>query len=59
MTKQVNQRRVPFKASEFRALEEYGARLADAARAQREARLELEADRKAGRLVEFKGKLPR
>jgi hypothetical protein len=32
--------------------------LEDAARIEREARMELEADKQAGRLVEFKGKLP-
>jgi addiction module RelB/DinJ family antitoxin len=54
----VNQRGLPFKPSEFPALEEYGASLEDAARIEREARMELEADKQAGRLVEFKGKLP-
>jgi addiction module RelB/DinJ family antitoxin len=54
----VNERGLPFKPSEFPALEEYGASLADAAKAERDARTELEADKKAGRLVEFKGKLP-
>jgi antitoxin component of RelBE/YafQ-DinJ toxin-antitoxin module len=54
----VNERGLPFKPSEFPALEEYGASLADAAKAERDARAELEADKKAGRLVEFKGKLP-
>lgn len=54
----VSQRGLPFRPSEFPALEEYGASLADAARAERDAWTELEADKKAGRLVEFKGKLP-
>jgi DNA-damage-inducible protein J len=54
----VHQRGLPFRPSEFPALEDYGASLEDAVRAERNARSELEADRKAGRLVEFKGKLP-
>ena len=54
----VNQRGLPFKPSEYPALEEYGATLEEVARAEREARMELAADKQAGRLVEFKGKLP-
>jgi antitoxin component of RelBE/YafQ-DinJ toxin-antitoxin module len=54
----VNQRGLPFKPSEYPALEEYGATLAEVARAEREARMELAADKQAGRLVEYKGKLP-
>ena len=54
----INQRGLPFRPAEFPALEEYGANLEEAARAEREARTELAADKKAGRLVEFRGKLP-
>lgn len=54
----VHHRGLPFKPSEFPALEEYGATLDDAARAEREARMELAADKQAGRLFEFKGSLP-
>ena len=54
----VHQRGLPFKPAEFPALEEYGANLEDVARAERDARTELAADKQAGRLVEFKGKLP-
>jgi addiction module RelB/DinJ family antitoxin len=54
----INQRGLPFRPSEFPALEEYGATAAQARRSERQARAELEADRQAGRLVEFKGKLP-
>jgi len=54
----VNQRGLPFKPSEYPALEEYGATLEEVARVEREARMELAADKQAGRLVEYKGKLP-
>jgi addiction module RelB/DinJ family antitoxin len=54
----VNQRGLPFRPAEFPALEEYGATLGDVVRVEREARAELAADKEAGRLVEFKGKLP-
>jgi addiction module RelB/DinJ family antitoxin len=54
----VHQRGLPFKPSEYPALEDYGATLEDASRAEREARMELAADKQAGRLFEFKGKLP-
>ena len=54
----VHQRGLPFKPSEFPALEEYGATLDDASRSEREASLELATDKKAGRLFEFKGSLP-
>jgi addiction module RelB/DinJ family antitoxin len=54
----VHQRGLPFKPSEFPALEEYGADLEGAAKAEKEARTELAADKQAGRLFEFKGNLP-
>jgi len=49
---------LPFRPSSYPALDEYGVTLAQARAAELEARKELEADEKAGRLVEFKGKLP-
>lgn len=49
---------VPFRPSRFPALEEYGVTLAEAEAAETEARRELDAQQKAERLVEFKGKLP-
>jgi addiction module RelB/DinJ family antitoxin len=49
---------LPFRPSNFPALEEYGATVADAETAEAKARKELDADEKAGRLVTFKGKLP-
>ena len=49
---------LPFRPSTFPALEEYGVTLAEAERAERRARKELDADERARRLVEFKGKLP-
>lgn len=54
----VKQRGLPFRPSELPALEDYGATWEDAVRAERAARRELTADKKAGRLVEFKGNLP-
>ena len=48
---------LPFRPSEFPALEEYGATLAEAEAAEARMRNELEADRRAGRVVEFIGKL--
>ena len=48
---------VPFRPTSFPALEEYGATLAEAEAAELQARRELDADERAGRLLEFKGKL--
>ena len=48
---------LPFRPSEFPALDEYGATLAQADAAEDAALKEIERDRKAGRLVEFTGKL--
>ncbi len=48
---------LPFRPSEFPALEEYGATLAQADAAEATALREIEADRKAGKLTPFKGKL--
>lgn len=49
---------VPFRPSTFPALEEYGVTLAEAEAAETKARKELDAEEKAGKLVEFKGRLP-
>ena len=51
-------RALPFRPSEFPALEEYGVTLAEAEAAENRALREIERDRKAGRLIEFTGKLP-
>ena len=48
----------PFRPSAYPALEEYGVTLRQADAAEAEMRKELAEDGKAGRLVEFKGKLP-
>jgi addiction module RelB/DinJ family antitoxin len=53
----VKLRGMPFRPSEFPVLEEYGASLADAEAAESAALKEIQADRKAGRVFEFKGKL--
>ncbi|MBI5383975.1 MAG: type II toxin-antitoxin system RelB/DinJ family antitoxin [Verrucomicrobia bacterium] len=55
----VKVRGLPFRPSEFPALEEYGATLADADAAEADALAEIAAERKAGRVVRFTGKLPR
>ena len=49
---------LPFRPSNFPALEEYGATVAEAQAAEARARKELDEDEEAGRLVTFKGKLP-
>ena len=48
---------LPFRPSEFPALDEYGATLDQATAAEDAALDEIKRDRKAGRTVEFKGKL--
>lgn len=48
---------LPFRPSEFPALDEYGVTLAQAEAAEEAALGEIERDRKAGRLVKFTGKL--
>ena len=55
----VKLRGLPFRPSTFPALEEYGATLADAESAEADALAEIANDRKAGRVVRFKGKLSR
>jgi addiction module RelB/DinJ family antitoxin len=54
----VKLRGFPFRPSDYPALEEYGVTLDQAERAFAKADKELDADEKAVRLVEFKGKLP-
>ena len=49
---------MPFRPSNYPALDEYGVSLEQAEAAQAKATKELEAAERAGRLVEFKGKLP-
>jgi len=53
----VKLRALPFRPSEFPALEEYGATLADAEAAEDRALKEIESGRKAGKVVQFTGKL--
>jgi addiction module RelB/DinJ family antitoxin len=49
---------LPFRPSTFPALEEYGVTPAQAEAALAKATEYLDRERQAGRLVEFKGKLP-
>ena len=49
---------LPFRPSTFPALDEYGAALADADAAEDRALKEIQADRRAGKVVRFTGKLP-
>jgi addiction module RelB/DinJ family antitoxin len=53
----VRARALPFRPSEFPALDEYGATVEEAQRAVERAKDEIERDRKAGKLVAFKGRL--
>jgi addiction module RelB/DinJ family antitoxin len=53
----VKLRGLPFRPANFPALDEYGVTLAQATAAEDEAIKELAADRKAGKLVAFTGKL--
>ena len=53
----VRLRALPFRPSQFPALEEYGATLAQADAAEASALKEIEAGRKAGKVFEFAGKL--
>ena len=48
---------LPFRPSNFPALEEYGATLAEADAAEARALKEIKAERKAGRVFQFTGKL--
>jgi addiction module RelB/DinJ family antitoxin len=54
----VKLRALPFRPSEFPALEEYGVTVDEADLAEAKTIREIQRERKAGRLVEFKGKLP-
>ncbi len=53
----VKLRGLPFRPSDFPALEEYGATLAQATAAEDSALAEIRAARKAGKLKVFTGKL--
>jgi addiction module RelB/DinJ family antitoxin len=53
----VKLRGLPFRPSHFPALEEYGATLEQATAAEDAALAEIVADRKAGKLKKFTGKL--
>ncbi len=53
----VKLRGLPFRPSDFPALEEYGVTLAQATAAENAALAEIASDRKAGRLKVFTGKL--
>jgi hypothetical protein len=49
---------LPFRPSTFPALEEYGATLEEVDAAESRALKEIRAERKAGKVIEFSGKLP-
>ncbi|MBC8094542.1 MAG: type II toxin-antitoxin system RelB/DinJ family antitoxin [Akkermansiaceae bacterium] len=53
----VKLRGLPFRPSDFPALEEYGATLDEAQVAEAKAQAEIAGDRKAGKLKPFTGKL--
>lgn len=53
----VKLRGLPFRPSDFPALEEYGVSLAQATAAEASAMKEIAADRKSGKLKPFTGKL--
>jgi hypothetical protein len=53
----VKLRGLPFRPSDFPALEEYGVTLAQATAAEDSALAEIRAARKAGKLKTFSGKL--
>jgi hypothetical protein len=53
----VKLRGLPFRPSDFPALDEYGATLAQATAAEDDALAEIKAARKAGKLKPFAGKL--
>jgi addiction module RelB/DinJ family antitoxin len=55
----VKLRAMPFRPSNFPALEEYGATLEQATAAENAVIKEFDAERKAGKTVMFTGKLPR
>ena len=53
----VRLRALPFRPSEFPALEEYGVTLAEAEAAEDRALKEIKSARKAGKVAQFTGKL--
>ena len=53
----VKLRGLPFRPTHFPALDEYGVTLAQATAAEDDALAEIAADRKAGKLTAFTGKL--
>ena len=53
----VKLRGLPFRPSDFPALDEYGVTLAQATAAEDSARVEIASSRKAGKLEAFTGKL--
>jgi addiction module RelB/DinJ family antitoxin len=53
----VKVRGLPFRPAVFPALEEYGATIEDVRAAERSALQEIRADRKAGKVKRFTGKL--
>lgn len=53
----VKLRGLPFRASSFPALEEYGVTLSEADAAEARTLKEIQADRKSGKVVQFTGKL--
>ncbi len=54
----VKLRALPFRPSGLPARDEYGASMAEAEAAEARALKEIRRDRKAGRVVQFTGKLP-
>ncbi len=55
----VRLRALPFRPSQFPALEEYGVTLEQAVKAEDASLAEIKRDRQAGRVVRFTGKIPR
>lgn len=53
----VRERALPFRPSEYPALDEYGATIADAVAAEEAALADIRKERRAGKVTEFKGKL--
>jgi addiction module RelB/DinJ family antitoxin len=58
LSQMVRLRGFPFRPSEYPALDEYGVTLEEALATQKRAKADVEAARKAGKLVRFTGKLP-
>jgi addiction module RelB/DinJ family antitoxin len=53
----VRERALPFRPSEYPALDAYGVTIADAAAAEDAALADIQKQRRAGKVTEFKGKL--